>query len=579
MKVYNSLFFIIVLFCFAGCKTTDQALQEKHKDIDVEVSERDELKSSALLIEASKEKMLENWLNAATLYSEALKHNPRNDAAAYELARIYAGSDQLDYAFQYAKQATKIDPDNKHYNLLLADIHLAKGQVDEAIEVQKLIVEKHPEDISLYFNLLKTYMFIDDYDKVTNVLDDIETQIGFSEDLSIEKTQLFLEIGKHDKAIEEAKKLISYYPDEVIYLEFLAEIYTKADKRDKAIEVYHEILEKDPDNAVARLQLADNYKREGKLEKSFEELKKVFKNPRLEKESKGRIMYAFYMVSEENPEYLDQAFKLMDILIEMYPEDAEMYAMYGDFLFRENEKEQARDMFLKSATINPDQYSVWEQMIYISSQLEDYEFIVKYSEKAIEYFFEQPVLYFFNGIANYQLENYEEAIDSFTFGVDFVVDNKDLKGQFYTLMGDTYNNLDEHEKSDKYYEKALELDPENTFALNNYSYFLATRNENLEYAREMSAKANKLEQKNSAYLDTYGWILYKMGKYEESEKWIKKAIENSGEDNATILEHYGDVLFKLNKKDEALKYWEKAKQAGNGSEYLEKKLRDKKLYE
>ncbi len=579
MKKYISLVFIIFLVGFLSCKTTEKSLKEKQEKTKTEVSEHDKLKSTTLLIEASKEKMLENWMNAIALYSEALKHNPENDAAAFELAKIHASNNYFDDAYKYANIALDIDPKNRYYALLLADIYVLKGRLKDAAIVHQRVADMYPKDLSLQFSLLNTYMYINDYDGVIKVLDDIEAQIGFSEELSVEKIQLFLEIGKFDKAIAETKRLIYYFPDEIIYQEYLAEVYTKSGREQEAINLYEDILEKDPDNALARLQLAERYRKEGRLTESFEELRNVFKNPNIGKESKGRIMYAFYNISADNPEYLEEAFKLMDILIEKYPDDSEMYAMYGDFLFREDEKERAREMFLQAVTINPDQYPVWEQMIYISSELEDYEFIIKYTEKALEYFFEQPVLYFFNGIANYQLEQNKEAIKSFEYGVELIVDNKLLKGQFYTLMGDTYNKLGEYEKSDMSYEKALDIDPGNTFALNNYSYFLALRNENLELAKEMSKKANRLEKNNSAYLDTHGWVLYKMGEYEEAEKWIKKAIENSEEENAVILEHYGDVLYKLGQKDKAYKFWQKAKQAGDGSGFLEKKVRDNTLYE
>ncbi len=579
LKILVFLITVFIFNVFTGCKSIKEAPVDK-ADIDkIELSERDKLKSTVLLIDASKEKMIGNLQKAASLYSGALAKNPKNAAAAFELAKIYAGSDHYDEALKYAKKATNIEPENQHYLMLLADIYVLKNQLDQALKIQENIAELYPDDISTHFNLISTYIYLDKYYKVTEVFDHIESLTGFSDELSIEKIQLFIEMGLYDEAVKEAKKLISYFPEEPLYLEYLAEVYSETGQQEKAIELYRDIVEKDPENALARLHLAEYYRQEGEMQKSFEELKKAFKSPQLQMESKGRIMYAFYSLSEDNPEYLKQALELMDILIEMYPEEAEMYAMYGDFLFREEEYEKAREKFVMSAKLDPNQYAVWEQILYISSQLEDYDFMIKYSEKALEHFFEQPVIYYFNGIAHYQTDNYEKAVMAFENGVELVVDNNLLKGQFYTLMGDSYYYLDKPDKSDRSYEKALEIDPENTIALNNYSYFLSLRNENLELAKEMSEKANKLEKNNSAYLDTYGWIMYKMGKYEEAEKWIKKAIKNSGDDSAAILEHYGDVLYKLGQKNEALNYWKKADKTGNGSDFLEKKLKYETLYE
>ncbi|MBO98075.1 MAG: hypothetical protein CMD34_04195, partial [Flavobacteriales bacterium] len=65
----------------------------------------------------------------------------------------------------------------------------------------------------------------------------------------------------------------------------------------------------------------------------------------------------------------------------------------------------------------------------------------------------------------------------------------------------------------------------------------------------------------------------------EAKKWILKALENGGEKNAIIVEHYGDILYKLGETKEAIKNWEKAKELGEGSIYLERKIQEKELYE
>ena len=95
----------------------------------------------------------------------------------------------------------------------------------------------------------------------------------------------------------------------------------------------------------------------------------------------------------------------------------------------------------------------------------------------------------------------------------------------------------------------------------------------------MSKKANELEPNNGNSQDTYAWILYVSKKYEEAKIWIEKAVKNGSEKNPVILEHYGDILFKLGEKDKALDFWLKSKESGKGSEFLERKINEKKLFE
>ena len=134
--------------------------------------------------------------------------------------------------------------------------------------------------------------------------------------------------------------------------------------------------------------------------------------------------------------------------------------------------------------------------------------------------------------------------------------------------------------SDESYEKALQIKPKDTYVLNNYSYYLSLRGEKLEKAATMSKLSNDIEPNSSSYEDTYGWILYKQEKYSDAKLWIQKAIDHGGIKNAVLLEHMGDVLYKLGDIKGAIDNWEKAKNGeGKASEFLEKKIADKKLYE
>ena len=95
----------------------------------------------------------------------------------------------------------------------------------------------------------------------------------------------------------------------------------------------------------------------------------------------------------------------------------------------------------------------------------------------------------------------------------------------------------------------------------------------------MSLKCNKIEKNNSTYQDTYAWILYNKKEYIKAKEWMIKAIQNGGEKSPVILEHYGDVLYQLGDINNAVLQWKKAKQKGKGSEFLEKKIIEGKLYE
>ena len=163
-------------------------------------------------------------------------------------------------------------------------------------------------------------------------------------------------------------------------------------------------------------------------------------------------------------------------------------------------------------------------------------------------------------------------------GVEFVLDNKMLLLEFYSSLADSYHAIKEHKLSDEYYEKSLVIDSNNVLVLNNYAYYLSLRKINLEKAKKMSYKCNELEKDNGTYQDTYAWILYELADYEQAKIWMQKSLANGSDGSAVVVEHYGDILYKLGNIEGAILEWKKAKNLGEASKFLDKKIEDGKLY-
>jgi len=146
-------------------------------------------------------------------------------------------------------------------------------------------------------------------------------------------------------------------------------------------------------------------------------------------------------------------------------------------------------------------------------------------------------------------------------------------------LGDAYNSAKDYNLSDKAFEDALKLQPEDVGVMNNYSYFLSLRNEKLERAESLSARSNELSPNNPSYQDTYAWILYQSGKYNDARVWIEKAIASGGAGEGVLNEHYGDILFKLGDVQGAVDKWKLAQEQGGGTDLLDKKIAEEKLFE
>ncbi len=64
-----------------------------------------------------------------------------------------------------------------------------------------------------------------------------------------------------------------------------------------------------------------------------------------------------------------------------------------------------------------------------------------------------------------------------------------------------------------------------------------------------------------------------MERFEDALSAIEKAVNNENADiSGVVLEHYGDILYMNGKIDEALVQWNKAKEYGDATEDINRKV-------
>lgn len=576
----NKLIFLFCLFFAFSCKAPKTSVAEgSSKGSENGLSDKDIVLFKRLFIDANKERILGNYDMAETLFSQALKVDPNSAPTMYELANIYLFQNNKSQALFYSKKAASIDPKNVWYQLLYANCLKENKMLNEVAEVYERLINDNPENYDFYYELANIYIRLNKSNDAIKTYNKIEVAIGVTEEASMQKLKLYKINNGFEKAVDEAKKLIKTFPKEAKYYGILGELYQEKGMNDKAFEAYNELIKIDSTNAYVHLSLADYYRNLKENEKAFQEIKLAFKSTQLDIDTKVKILLSYYDITENFPELKSDADELCKIIVEVHPDEAKAFAVYGDFLYRDKKLELARTQYRKAISLDKEKYALWHQLLVIELELNDLISLQKESKEAMELFPNQPSPYFFNGISNYQLKNYSDALSAWTEGKEFVFDDNIFLSDFYSSIGDAQNQLKNHDASDAAYDKSLELNPDNVGVLNNYSYFLSLRNKNLEKAEAMSKKCNTLQPDNSSYQDTYGWILYQMKKYDDAKVWIGKAINNGGKTNGTLLEHYGDILFQLGDVDEAIKYWNEAKKYGGNSILLDKKIVDKKLYE
>jgi len=556
----------------ASAKTKDNS-NVSQKQID------DEFKLHALFYDACKEKGKGNTDIAKDLFAECLKINPKNAPVNYELANIYRYTGKYDGALAYAKVAALADNKNEWYNILYIECLHNKRLYMDAANRYETMLKSHPYREDFYQGLAGEYIYANKLDKALQAYNRMLQATGPNDDISMQKVKIYSQQKKYNDAETELKRIIMGNPKDSRYYTFLADLYQQEGQPQKALETYNAILKTDSLNPYIHLALADYYRQQKKDEEFYKELKQAFKSDDLDIDSKIKILLSYYNLTEQSQKLLPQAYELCGLLVAQYPDAPRSHSIYADFLYRDKKYKDAIVELRKVLQNDQGKYAVWHELLDCETHVLAYDSLAKHSAEAMDLFPEQPYSYYYNGIAFMQLKQYQKAIQPLKDGKQFVFEDIPLASGFCSNLGEVYNNLKEYEKSDKEFDKALELDPNNVSVLNNYAYYLSLRKESLEKAEKMSKRTLELVPNSVSYIDTYGWILYQEHKYEEAKKYLEKAFEKGGNNRPAIVEHYGDVLYKLNDFDKAVENWKKSKELGNPSEILIKKIADRKLYE
>jgi tetratricopeptide (TPR) repeat protein len=576
-KVKNNFFIKLmtknlkIICCFIALFFTQKVSSQKDDVLD----DRAFVKC---LIDATGAKVSGDFYLADSLYKKCLEINPKSGVVNFELSGIYLSLNQPQKALEYASNAAIIDPGNEWYLANLALTYKENSNHKKSAETFSKLIEIKPDKISYLFSLAEELLNGSKYKKALIVLNKIEEKIGISEDLSIQKHQIYVFLKDKKKAIDELKKLIAFSPENIKGLGLLAEYYQNIEKPKESKHLLDKMMFIDSTNGLVRLSLFQFHYKNGAIINAYQELLYVMESLEVENNLKKQMLLEI-AYDKKSPYNINQICKLSESYLKTDFKSSEVLLLLGNLKMYQRNEDTACFYIRESLKINPLPFEVWTQLISSTLSRNKLEETIKDSKNAIESHPNQPFLYLALGIALNQKNKFESAIENLKKGKNLVFNNSFLESDFDQQIGDSYYGIKKFKIAFDYYEMSLALNPENINLLNNYSYYLALEKVNLERAKELILKVIDKFPDNPTYMDTYGWVMFQLGEFEEAEKILFNAVIKDGEMSGEILEHYGDVLFKLDNKKKAVTFWKKAKASGEGSKKLIQKINENKFIE
>jgi tetratricopeptide (TPR) repeat protein len=532
--------------------------------------------------------ILEDYAKAWQYYQKTLEITPENATVHYKIAEVLSRSNKQDDLLRASlsiENALRLEKKNKYFYLLAANIYTSITRFDKAAQVYEELIEEVKGSEEYLYELAAVYQYANRYEDAIKTYNRAEAILGINEVSSLQKQRLYLEQGKVKDAVIEGEKLINAFPGEERHIMAFTEILSQKGMRPEAIQYLEKFIAQNPDANMAKMLLAGMYRDNKEEQKARPLLLTLFDDASVDLNSKLIILGAYNTelnqakarnVAETEKESF--ALALFHKLEKTNPNDVNVHIVGGDLFLSTGKSREAQREYLKAVETGEVNFEVWENLLYLEVQTEQFEQAIKHSEQALELFPNQGMLYYFNGFANIRKHNFDEGIHALEQARKLMTSNPSFANEINTLLGDAYHATKQYDKSDKAFEDVLANNPNNDVALNNYSYYLALRKYNLEKAEKMSAQLTKDNPENATYLDTYAWVLYTRGKYKEAKKVIERAI-STGNATATHFEHYGDILFKSGNEDAAVQQWEKARSMNANNEMLNKKIANRKIYE
>lgn len=501
---------------------------------------------------ASTQKVLGNYTEAARLFGDALKIDPKSHAAMYQLGNINMAVSGFHDAVYWTEKAVLGNPNyNYWYAGQLAQAYSKVGAYEKSAKIFEIMIEEEPDRRLNYQEVSKQYINAQDFKKSIKWLEQLVARFGIDEESARLLEGLNYEIGKNKEAIAWMQKLSDSDPESVRFKGLLAESFIRDGQVSVAKSLYNDILKSEPNNGYAFFGLSDIYKRANQEDSSFYYLNKGFEDITVPIELKIKVVGSFFSFIRRDEKMKEKALILTEKLIEVHAKEEKAHLVRSDVLHASGAVDQARNHLVIAADINPADIGIWKKLLGLDDELRNNMWLLQDSKKALSFFPNQPFLYIINSFANYAEKDYETAISVAEEGLDIALLRNDRTVLLVTVADASYE-LGLYEKAYETYDEVLEMDPANDGAMNNYAYYLAEQNTRLDDALEMINTALKANPNRPTYLDTKGWVLYQQGKYEDALSVLEKAYNHFPNDEE-VVGHYIACLRKLNREEEAKK--------------------------
>ena len=543
------------------------------------ITQANRVKATYVLMEAQRQHFLEHDDAFYHLIAYAYSLDSTNTSIAFYMGvakferTSFEHTDELTAALAQMRKHVEAHPEDKYEARLYAHAAFLVNQYQEGLRVLNIQHQLYPQDDNLLSTMADAYEKTSDYQKALAIYDTLQQWQGQSVELSSAKLKAYQALNDTTGAIHEMRALLASAPTNADYNLAMGKMLFMFGYRDSAMVYYDKAQQYEPDNGLTYLTKAEYYLALGDTLNYDRQTYQALVSTDLDVESKLQILVNYTKTLLSAKDTTHRTDHLFDVLIEQHPLEPQIRVLYSEYLMFIDNNEGAAEQIDYALNLDPTNEELWTRLMAYYLYAGNYEKAIEVGDKAIRLNPDNVELYSYLGSSCYSVKQYDKAIEVYDKALAIldstqVDDRSNLlsgKADVKFAMGDTIAAF-------ALYDQSLDLNPDNPGTLNNYAYFLALSNRDLDKAERMSAKTIVEDAANPTYLDTYAWVFYMRKEYTMAQLYIEMAINNEEQPTSELFEHYGYILLANGDKQKALEQWRKAIELKPDNEQLVKQI-------
>ncbi len=502
-------------------------------------------KSDYYFLEALRQRALGHEDLATAMMGRAYELDAsKTDREAYELGSrtmIFAGQERDSLLFEQGVKLCEdyygAHPDDVFVGSYLASFYVSNRNVERAKQIYDHLVKLKPNNPALTANYADILMHTQELDEAIKVYRNLEKSVGRNPALTQRITNVMVWQGDTVGAMAEIDDLIAAQPRNVEALLLGATAAAQFGLSHRLQDFEQRI-----DNAITD----EDYDRDDKVE-----------------------LLRYSVASEMRRDTLSpRAGNLFESLVNQYPNDYELRMLYMSYLATNKQWLAAADQVEHAIAIRPDDPGDFELLARFYGSADDIDGVMRAARRGLEHHPQEIDLFTLLSAAQSRQKDYSGALETLKDALKVDSLSNEQQADLYRSMGDVAQQTGAPNDSILgYYNRALELNPDDDLAMNNLAYWLSTTDGgDLLRAKELIAKAVINEPGSATYYDTYAWVCYRLGDLENAKRYIDMAIlfdKSDGEGIDEIFEHAADIYQSLGQLEKAKEFRERSKHESN----------------